>query len=248
MTITIFGAGTLGGRVARFTQCATWAVTQGESRHAQLRSATVTPTTTWPPVTPETRVVLCMPGSTVQGAAITRLQSQARPARAVLVSTIGYHAPYRGSIYPRSPPGEGERTRIAARTEAAFTEWIGSDGVIVRLGGLWHASRGPLAAFRRTGTARLGPPDSPLPLIHYDDAARLVWAVLMHDTPPPVVLGVTEQPDRETFYRSAANAFGHPVPPFTREHGSTAHIHDPVGVALMAPLEHPDWRAALQSH
>lgn len=243
MRITIAGAGHLGSRIAKCVDRPTWALTQSTLRHEALQSTWVTPTTQWPELTSEDDLILCLPGSVLQEQAVQRLREHARPRRAVLVSTTGFHAPYTGRIHSGSPPGTSSRAQQAAKTEAAFAQWMGDQGAIVRLGGLWHESRGPFAAFKRTGRARLGPPNQPMPLIHYDDAATLVWNALLEG--PRVVLGVVCQPTRHAIYAKAAATFGHPLPDFTAPllHPPT-FVHE-AATALLGTPQHPDWRAGI---
>jgi hypothetical protein len=229
MAISVYGAGTLGARVIARSTGPIHAVTRTTDRHDALRALGADPTTTWPRATD--RVVLCLPGSAAQLEAITRLRRD-RPTRAVLVSTTGYHTPYAGHVGPDSPMGTGDRARAAAATEDAFRDWMGDHGVIVRLGGLYTATRGAAAAFARTGRARMAPGNAPLPSIHYDDAAALVVAAL--DEAPPVILGVTEAPTRRTFYTVVAGHLGVALPAFAPD-GPEATFDTSCGGLLAEP-------------
>ncbi len=188
-------------------------------------------------------VVIAVPGSTREGEVLTALTEPTEAAprgcladaeRVVLVGTVGAHRPYEKTaqktpegplLTPDTPPApEGERdtrTQAALATEAAFREATGDRGTVVRCGGLWHAGeaderpRGPVAAYANRGIAPPGSPSAVLPLVHYDDAASLVWAALLADAPPPTLLAVTAQPRRQAFYTAAARALGFEAPAFT---------------------------------
>ena len=247
MRITIIGAGELGGRVARRISADVRAITATPARHPALHAAGVQPSTEWPRLSAADRVLLALPGSPRQLEAIERLASQPRPARAVLISTIGFHGPYSGTIRAADPPGSSKRAHLAATTEAAFRRWAGPNGSILRCAGLWHRDRGPQRAFTRSRTARLGPPDAPLPLIHYEDAATLATAALVDDVIHPVLLGVVSAPTRSDFYTACARAIGAPVPLFTAPTGLQVGFEDPVASQLLGSPAYPDWRAMLHT-
>lgn len=241
MKISVYGAGTLGGRIVARLPAGILAVTQSTTRHDRLRAAGGIPTVSWPAATGH--VVLSLPGSATQLEGIERLSGD-HPERAVLVSTTGYHAPYGPVVTAESPRGTGERAALAAKTERAFREWTGDRGVIVRLGGLYTAERGPAAAFARTGRARLAPGDAPLPLIHYDDAAELVCRALLDPMPPPVVLGVSEVVSRQSFYSTLAAHLGVEPPPFAPD-GGPSSFDLSTREQLVPEVSFPDWRTAL---
>ncbi|MCA9568432.1 MAG: hypothetical protein KC656_11340 [Myxococcales bacterium] len=242
MGISVFGAGTLGARVLAGTSGVRRAITRTEARWAQLRALGAIPTLDWPTPGRDDLVVLALPGSAAQAEAIARLAGS-RPDRAVLVSTTGYHAPYAGEVSAGSPPGASARAQEAAETEAAFRDWMGDRGTIVRLGGLYTATRGPAAHFARTLQVRPGPADAPLPLVHYDDAATLVIRALERPA-PPVVIGVTAVPTREAFYTTVAAHLGVPVPPLGPAAGAVAFDLRTCRELLPDPAQ-PDWRAHL---
>jgi nucleoside-diphosphate-sugar epimerase len=180
-------------------------------------------------------VLLAVPGSARQGAVLEALAGHLDSAeRIVLIGTVGFHRPYDRSARPSDdgpvltpdlPPAPPDvrdaRTIAAIETEAAFRTHAGTRGVIVRCAGLWHAGedgtrpRGPFAAYARRGIAPPGAPDAVLPLVHYDDAALLTWAVLTAPDPPSVLQAVTAQPRRQAFYTAAARALGFEAPAFT---------------------------------
>lgn len=225
MRTILIGAGTLAEALIPLLDGPIVAVTATPTRHPALRARGALPTVEVPSTTASDRVVLMVPGSAGQAAAIASLRGE-RPGRAVLVGTIGIHAPYVGVVRPDSPPGAGPRATDAVHAEAVFRAWC-PGGVVLRCGGLWREGRGPAAAFERKGSAPEGPPDAPLPLIHYDEAARAIAALLLHPAPPAVVLGVTASTTREAFYAGLAASLGLPVPAFTAPLGATARFEDP---------------------
>ena len=188
----------------------TLAITATTTRHEQLRKLGARPTTSWEELT--TNLVISLPGSALQAEALERLRG--RPVeRAVYVSTVGFHFPYKGNVHAGSCPGSSERASVAAMAEQRFSEWAGSRGVILRLGGLHAAGRGPSAVFQRRGTVRATPGNARLPLIHYADAAQRVMAALEGRT-ESVVLGVSEAPKRRHYYTTLAQRHGLQTPDF----------------------------------
>lgn len=230
MKTVLLGAGTLGIAVARRLDGPVVAVTASPARHPELRALGADPTTAWPAVETDDRWVLALPGSDAQAEAIRRLAATAPPRRVVLVGTTAWHAPYDGRIGPDSPSGQGVRAEAAIRAESCFRAWA-PDGVVVRCGGLWHEGRGPAAAFARTRSAPLGPPDAPLPLVHYDEAAALVVAALDAEDAPPVVLAVTATPTRRMFYEALCAELGCELPAFAPATGRSAWFEDPWAAA-----------------
>lgn len=226
MRTIVIGAGNLGIALIAHLTGEVLAVTRTAERHPALRAAGARPTTDWPTVAPTDRWVLALPGSDAQRAAVEALGDQPAPAIAVMVGTTGLHAPYTGTVGPDSPAGTGPRSDAAARAEQAFRAWA-PHGTIVRCGGLWREGRGPAAAFARTRTAPPGPPDAPIPLIHYDAAAALIARVLGEIRPPSVVLGVTHAPRRDAFYGGLAATLGCDPPAYTEPVGHTARFVDP---------------------
>lgn len=243
MSISVYGAGTLGSRVLARITGTRWAITRTPRRHTALRSLGVHPTLDWEEPEADSAVVLAIPGSASQAEAIARLRHR-RPPRAVLVSTTGLYAPYAGRIAANSPAGASDRAQQAAATEAAFRDWMGDDGVIVRLGGLYTRDRGPAAHYARENRIRLAPPDAPLPLIHYDDAAQLVVRALRAPA-PPVVLGVVQVVERETFYRTVAAHLGRPTPAFGPRCGVQVDFDLSTREQLLPAPAHPDFRTCL---
>ncbi len=222
MGVIVYGAGEIGTRLLARLRGARIAVTRSTRRHAILRAIGARPTVRWLLPSRSDALVLALPGSRLQGDAIAYL-STSRPARAVLISTVGFHAPYRGTIVPTSRPGTSVRAAAAAAIEAAFLRWMGPGGTILRLGGLYHHRRGPAAHFARTGRARIAPPDAPLPLIHYDDATTLVLQALLAPG-PSIRLGMTAQPTRARFYNTLAHHLSCPPPAFAHTTGRARFV------------------------
>lgn len=243
MSISIYGAGTLGSRVLAGSHGPKKAITRTPDRHDTLRALGAEPTTAWVLPDRDTDVVLALPGSSNQLEAVRRL-AHTRPRRAVLVSTTGYHAPYEGRVEADSPPGRSERAQLAATTEAAFRDWMGERGVIVRLGGLYTRERGPAAYYAREDRIRPAPADAPLPLVHYDDAATLVLRALQGPC-APCVLGVVEVVDRATFYTAVAAHLGRPTPTFAPATGRAVTFDLQSCRELLPEPAHPDFRAHL---
>jgi nucleoside-diphosphate-sugar epimerase len=130
----------------------------------------------------------------------------------------------------------------------AFRAWIGTHGVVLRLGGLYCHGRGPLAALVRREIAPSGPPDTTLALIHYDDAATAALAALRHPTPEPTYIGVVPPcPTRREFYLCACRLTGLPEPVFAAPLGRPPATYDITRLQrdLLPAPAHPDWRDAL---
>lgn len=210
MTLTLIGCGTLGTALARCWTGPVHGVTATTSRHKALRRAVPGISLSTTIEAPQGAVVICAPSS-AQASVLDELGCFPPSAPAVLISSTGVYR-REGTITADSATGGSARADRLVGLESRFLAWA-PHGSIVRLGGLYQDGRGPGAAFARSGAARLAPPNTPLPLIHYDDAARLVLDTLRH--PTPFVLGVVHQPTREAFYRRWAGKTGHETPAFS---------------------------------
>jgi nucleoside-diphosphate-sugar epimerase len=251
MRLVVWGAGELGGRVARaWVERGGTALgfTQTTARHAELRAAGVEPHTGAPELRADDALLLSIPGSANQRAAVEALASVAPPARVVLAGTTGYYGgAWSGPIDENTPPGHDEGAVAAAETEAAFRAWAPS-GVVLRLGGLYRKGRGPVTAFARKKAAPPGPPDKVLALVHYEDAAAAAVAALAHPSPEPTYLVVTPPlPTRRDFYLAAsvileldAPMFGPPL----RRPPAVPDVSKLRRDLLPAP-KWPKWQAAL---
>lgn len=96
----------------------------------------------------------------------------------VFTSSAGVYSVEDGSLCdetaPVTPPGSNDRTDTLLRAEQAVLD---AGGCVVRLAGLYHRTRGPHTFFLRQGeVARWG--GAWVNMIHYEDAASLVAAVL----------------------------------------------------------------------
>ncbi len=254
--LIVWGAGELGGRVARrwlHTESAATGYTNTPARHAALAAAGITPRLGSPAaeLTPDVVLLLSLPGHTVQQQAVQQLvESRAPvPRRVVFISVTGYYGSAPGPIREETPPGEGSRPASIAQAEQTFWRWAGSAGVILRLGGLYCDGRGPYSALARRGKAgRSAPPNKTMALIHYDDAAAAVVAALKHPAPEPVYLAVTPPcPTRHEFYRAACHKLGLPEPDFDPPLGLPPAEFDVARLRrdLLPSPAFPDWRMSL---
>lgn len=253
MRLVVWGAGELGGRVA-----VQWAqsghpvvgLTQGTSRHDDLRRAGVEPRlgSATEVLTPDDVLLLALPGNANQRAAVDALQQTPPPSRAVLLSSTGYYGTPAGRVDEDTPRGATPHAMHIEAAEFAFRAWAGAGGVVIRFGGLYRPGRGPLSALLRRGAAPAGAPNRTLALIHYADAAMATFAALRHPAPEATYLGVVPPcPTRLEFYARACEAAGLPEPVYTSpllhppaEYDVTRLTRD-----LLPEPEHPDWRDAL---
>lgn len=254
MRLVVWGAGELGGRVA-----VSWAqggnpvvgLTQGTSRHHDLRRAGVVPRSgsAVDVLTPDDALLLALPGHANQKAAVDALQDTRPPARAVLISSTGYYGASAGRVDEDTPRGETQRAMHVEAAERAFRTWAGPCGVVIRFGGLYRPGRGPMSALLRRGTAPEGAPNRTLALIHYTDAATATLAALRHPAPEATYVGVVPPcPTRLEFYTHACAVANLPEPLFMTSplphppatYDVTRFMRD-----LLRKPDHPDWRDAL---
>jgi nucleoside-diphosphate-sugar epimerase len=253
MRLVVWGAGELGGRVG-----AAWAkggepvlgLTRSTERHTDLRSRGITPLVGAAPglLAPDDALLLALPGSANQQAAIAALANTPPPVRAVLISSTGYYGSPHGRIDEDTPCGDDAHAAVVKAAEIAFRAWAGTRGVVLRLGGLYRRGRGPLAALLRRGTAPSGPPDKTLALIHYDDAAAATLVALRHPSPESTyVVVVPPCPTRREFYLHACRAAELPEPPFDAPLGLPPADYDVTRLRrdLLTIPTHPDWHDAL---
>lgn len=251
--LILIGAGTLGGAIgARWVAAggSALALTRTSERHPSLRAAGLRVQTTSSPleIQPQDRVVIATPGSDNQRSAAEELRGVCC-ARVVFVSTTGYYAGLSGPVEAGDPPGPGPRAQAAAAAERAAAA-IPSPVVVVRLGGLYQTGRGPVQALLRRGAPPMGPPDRPLALLHYHDAATAILAALHHPEPEPAYIAVTPPlPTREDFYRFACDHHGLSEPGFAPPTGEPAISYDIESLRrdLLPSPAWPDWRAAARS-
>ncbi|TVQ91081.1 MAG: hypothetical protein EA397_11335 [Deltaproteobacteria bacterium] len=251
--LIVFGAGALGGEIAR-----RWVadggeaigVTRTEARHEALAEAGVQPALAeQPPAhTPDDVILFAVSGSEGQHEAALRLDGP-RPQRVVMASTTGYFAELSGEVGPQTAAGPSRRAQRAARAEGAV-RGLADCVVIVRLGGLYRLGRGPVQALLRRGSPPPGPPDRPLALLHYADAATALLGALRHPEPDPVYLALTPPlPTREAFYRLACARHGLPAPRFTEPTEGTPLSYDIRSLRrdLLPTPAYPDWREAIRA-
>lgn len=246
--LIVWGAGELGGRVARAWQGEVHAYTRSTDRHADLqRDGVICHTGSPSTLEPDDALLLALPGSDRQAMAIAQLSDKAPPRRAVLIGSTSYYGLARGTIDESTWPGKSERAQRAAATEAAFRAWA-PEGVILRCGGLYRPGRGPLNALQVRQAVPKGPPNKRLALIHYDDAAAAAHAALRHPDPAAVYLTVTAPcPTRQEFYVAACVILGLNLPSFSRAlmgHPARYDVSRLQRDLLPAPA-FPKWQAAL---
>ena len=251
--LIVWGAGELGGRVARmWTDGPVIGLTRTTERHAALQAAGISPKvgSAIGLLEQDDLLLLALPGHIKQKAALDSLATYPPPARTVLISSTGYYGPTpSGIINEESPRGKTERAANIAATEQTFLAWAGQNGVVVRLGGLYRLGRGPMPALARRGEPLLKPPDKTLALIHYDDAAIAVMAALQRPQVEPLYLAVTPPcPSRRTFYEAACQKLALPAPRFAAPIGLPPADYDVTRLRrdLLAQPAHPDWREALE--
>lgn len=253
--LIVWGAGELGSRVGQLWVRAggkAIGLTQSNRRHDALKAAGIEPRLGSPAglLHPNDALLLSLPGHATQREAVESLRSIAPPARTAFVSTTGYYGLPRGVVNEKTPRGEGDRAASIEVAEQVFFAWTGNNGVVLRFGGLYGPDRGPFAALRRKGTARFGPPNKTLALIHYDDAAAAIVAALQDSQPQPVYLAVTPPcPTRQEFYTAACDQLSLAPPAFDDPLPYPPAIFD---VSLLRrdllPMPaHPDWRDLLQT-
>ena len=252
----IWGAGELGGRVAASWVaeggCA-WGFTRTQSRHEHLKACGVEARLGHPleVLAPDDRLLLALPGSASQAAALETLLSAGvpPPRRAVLISSTGYHGSVAyGRLDADSPAGTDERAQRVVKSERLFREWAGARGVILRCGGLYRRGRGPLSALQTRGRAPLGPPDKTLALVHYDDAASAAISALRHPAPRPIYLVTAKPlPTRQQFYMAACVLLELPLPAFSAplNKGPIEYDLAPTHADLLPAPKHPRWQGAL---
>jgi nucleoside-diphosphate-sugar epimerase len=253
--LVVWGAGELGGRVVRLWCDAggrAVAYTRTETRHAALRDAGAEPRTGSPvdALRTDDALLLALPGTAALAGAVAALARAERPARSVLISSTGFHAGTRGAVDERSEPGPGPRPRSIAACERAFFAWSHDTGVVLRCGGLYRAGRGPLAVLRRSGAAPVGPPDTTLALVHYDDAANAALGALTHPKPAALYVCVTPPcPSRREFWEEACRTQGAPPPEFGPPTEQAPLVYDVSLLRrdLLPEPAHPDWRAAARA-
>ncbi len=250
--LVVWGAGELGGRVARRWVDAggeALGFTEGGSRHGALAEAGVTPHLGSPAdlVQPEDALLVSLPGTDRQILAVNALGGSPPPARVVLVSSTGYYGLASGIVDETTRPGSDGRAGRIAALETLFRAWA-PEGVVLRIGGLYRPGRGPLAALSRRGAPPLGPPDKTLALIHYEDAATATFEALRHRDPRYVYVCVVPPcPTRQEFYFAATvmlslddPVFDHPLERPTVKYDTHRMRED-----LLPEPAHPRWQEAL---
>jgi nucleoside-diphosphate-sugar epimerase len=251
--LVVYGCGTLGALIAAEYAAhhgACVGYTRTPERHPGLRERGVTPAVGSPfgALHPDDHLLLALPGTAAQRAAITELAAAPPPSRVVLISSTGYYGQPAGAVDEDTPPGPEARSREIAETEQLFRAWAGPNGVILRTAGLYQRGRGPLSALRHSGRPPLGPPDRTLGLIHYEDAAAAACAALIHPAPEPVYLAVIPPcPSRRDFYLAACVVLDLADPTFDAPLKLPPAVYDNSRLRrdLLPEPRHPRWQESL---
>ena len=221
MRLIVWGAGELGTRVlARWTASGLEGIgyTRTDRRHEQIRSLNAAARKGSPSkqLRGDDALLCAIAGSAAQYEAIASLREVAPPPLvAVFISSVGYYDHPYGATDEATALGTTPHAVRIAKAETAFQEWMGGNGIILRLGGLYRPGRGPMSALIRRGSSPSGPPDRTLALIHYEDAAEAVFNALSQPPPQRIYLGVTPPcPTREAFYLAACKKAGLAPPIF----------------------------------
>ncbi len=138
----------------------------------------------------------------------------ARVRRAVLVSSTAVYGQRGGQRVDADTPAEpnDERGELLRTGEALWLD-AGENYYVVRLAGLYGPGRVIGLAGVREGAPIVGDPRALLNLIHVDDAAALLLAVMTADKPGRVELGCDGRPvPREEYYQHLANLLLVPPP------------------------------------
>ena len=248
----VWGAGELGGRVAELAANdghRVTAFTKSAQRHEALKSNGAYAELGAPGDLPdESRLLVSISGNANLKTAIETIRTLRPPKRVVLTSSTGFYQGRAGLIEPSTPSGTTERAKQIAEVESMFLEWAGAAGVILRLGGLYRAGRGPLSALRKRGAPPLGPPDKRIALIHYDDAALAAYrALLIEEADSPYIVVTQPLPTRQEFYTAACVMLGLDLPSFGRPLNQAAidYNTDTTQRDLLPEPMHPRWQEAL---
>jgi len=213
--LTVFGCGDLGARVAKEWIAASVGAVRGitltSRRHDALRAVGVEPSTreTAAAALSLGAMLICFPPSgkarqEASGGEATYVEhvrfaadlwsrgAQSTRGRLVLVSSAG--------VYAKPPGGSGELPSVdetsrlssssrAERLLAAEAIVLRRGGTVLRLAGLYSATRGPHASWLRKGKVKHAA-SGVVNLLHYDDAAAACVAALRTATTtalPPIL-------------------------------------------------------------
>lgn len=120
--------------------------------------------------------------------------SRATP-RILLVSSTAVYDQSDGSWldeHSEAAPASPTAAVLRSTEKELATTW--ADPVILRLGGIYGPGRERLIDQVRSGESRIPRGSVYTNRIHRDDAARAVVHLALHDAPPPLVIGVDDEP------------------------------------------------------
>lgn len=134
--------------------------------------------------------------------------------RAVLVSSTAVYGQSDGSIVTADTPAQPNdpRGELLLQGEELFHRF-GAQTHVVRLAGIYGPGRIVGQRAIAEGAPLIGDPDKYLNLIHVEDAARLLIAMMASDQTGPVELGCDGAPvKRSEYYTYLADLMGMPHP------------------------------------
>ncbi|GAB5402671.1 MAG: SDR family oxidoreductase [Aureliella sp.] len=241
--LLIVGCGYVGKRVAALATAAgyeVFALTRGESRCSELRSAGCEPIVgSWH--SPETlrglhavdKVLVAIPhreeselGEETHAVGLSQLRSaveaQTSPGKVacrwIYLSTTGVFGECDGEVLNEDSPVSP--TRIGPRIAVAAERWLAAnlatDSTTIRLAGIYGPDRIPLAAKLRAGEPLSVPLSGYLNLVHVDDISQVVLHAFEHPLAGSTYLLSDGQPVmRREFYEELARLCGVSTPRFT---------------------------------
>jgi len=160
-------------------------------------------------------------------------------------STVVYGESSGGWVDENTTPNPRDELGAVALEGEQAARTPGTTHVVLRLAGLYGPGRDRLVREAAAATTALDPEPSYTNRIHRDDAAALVLASLAHARPPPLVVGVDDEPaDRADVLRHLARELGVPEPQVDPALRSRAHkrCRSLVREELLARLQYPTFR------
>ncbi|GAA4671063.1 SDR family oxidoreductase [Frondihabitans cladoniiphilus] len=148
------------------------------------------------------------------GHVLDAVGASAAAPRILLVSSTAVYGTRDGSWVDETTPAEptSPTGRVLRRTEELLAERAG-DAPILRLGGIYGPGRERLIDQVRSGTATIPAHPQHTNRIHRDDAAAAIVHLATRDAPPPLVVGVDDEPaELGDVLRFLAQELGLPEP------------------------------------